>query len=96
MRTSSIPLETFIHLIFERKEIKDITDKWRIDKEDIKKSVIGTFKELGLYSVGPDVENMIIGTVIEFLFNSPEIIKMVKEAEKRERMLAKVKKNLHD
>ena len=96
MITESVPLQIYIRQSFDTKEIKAVTDQWRVETGQLMNIVISHLNEIGVYSVAPNNEKFMKEVILAFLNNSPEIIKLVHEAERRERMLARTKKSLSD
>ncbi len=96
MITESVPLQVYVRQSFDLKEIKTITDQWRVETSKLIMIVISHLNEVGIYSVAPHTERFMLATIKRFLLNSPEIIRLVHEAERRERMLARTKKSLSD
>ena len=96
MYTEPIPVYIFIKQAFEMKEIKTVTDEWRVETGQLINIIIMQLHELGLYQITPSMARYMKASIIEFLMNSPEIIKLVHEAERRERILARTKKSLSD
>lgn len=96
MITESVPLQVYIRQSFDLKEIKAITDQWRVETTKLMLIVASHLNELGVYSVAPHSERFMLNTIKKFLLNSPEVIRLVHEAERRERMLARTKKSLSD
>ena len=96
MYTEPIPLYIFIRQSFEAKEIKTVTDEWRVETNQLISIIISQLNELGVYEVAPELSKYMKRIILDFLVNSPEIIKLVHEAERRERILARTKKSLSD
>ncbi len=96
MLMEPIPLDIFIRDAFERKEIKTITDEWRVDVDQIKFIIKESFQDMGLYQVHPTWIPFLLKAVGHFLQNSVAIKKLVKEAARREAVLAKVKRSFAD
>lgn len=96
MYTESIPVSVFVKQTFEHKEIKAISDQWRVETAQLMAIITANLTELGIYDVSPDLAKNMKTILLEFLVNSPEIIKIVHEAERRERILARTKKSLSD
>lgn len=96
MYVEPIPLYIFIKQSFEYKEIKSVTDQWRVETQQLINIILAQINELGIYEVNPGMEVYMRKILLEFLRTSPEIIKMVHEAERRERILARTKKSLSD
>lgn len=96
MYIESIPIKTFIRQAFEFKEIKTVTDQWRVETQQIANIMVGAMMELGIYEVQPDMEEYMRKTLLDFLLHNPEVLRLVHEAEKRERILARTKKSLSD
>ena len=96
MYIEPIPIRTFVLQAFEYKEIKTITDQWRVETSQIASIATMHIMELGIYKVQPEMEDYMRAVILKFVLNSPEIIRLVDEAEKRERILARTKKSLSD
>lgn len=96
MNVENVPLSLYIRNCFETKQIKVVTDQWRVETDQLMKIVSNHLKELGVYSVTPSADKYMKNVIVEFLQHSPEIIKLVHEAERRERIIARTKKNMSD
>jgi len=96
MYTESIPLYVFIRNAFDSKEIKTISDQWRVEVNQLVSIIHNQISELGVYEVPPELARYMKTVILEYLVNSPEILKIVNEAERRERILARTKKSLSD
>lgn len=89
MLTEPLPINLFIETCFERKEIKSITDQWRVETGEIKEIMISYFGEMGIYSVTPELESYVRRQLPDLLRSSPEIVKKVADAERREKLMSR-------
>ena len=96
MLTEPLPMSLFVETCFERKEIKSVTDEWRVETSILQQIILSHFYEMGLFSVTPDLERITRQRIIDFLYASPEILMKVAEAERRERMMARSRRNSAD
>lgn len=96
MYTESIPVYIFVKQAFELKEIKGVTDEWRVETSQLVNIIMSQLNEMGIYQVTPNLSRHMKEIILELLLNSPEIIKLVHDAERREMILARTKKSLSD
>ena len=83
MLTEPLPIQIFVNTRFQEKEIIEIIEKWRIESEELQNLVTREFKEMGIYSVTPTLEREIKQLLVGILVNSPDIIELVRRAERR-------------
>ena len=83
MLTEPLPIQIFVNTRFQEKEIIEIIEKWRIESEELQSLVTREFKEMGIYSVTPTLEREIKQLLVGILVNSPDIIELVRRAERR-------------
>ena len=96
MIIEAIPLPVYIRQCFETKAIKQVTDQWRVETDQLILIVSSHLNELGIFTVSPHSDRYMKQVIVEFLRQSPEIIRLVHEAERRERIIARTKKNMSD
>lgn len=89
MLTEPLPVAIFIDTCFERKNIKTMTDQWRVETDELKSIILSYYQEMGIYSVYPSLEHHIRREIPRLLQSSPEVLRRVAEAERRERMLSR-------
>ena len=83
MLTEPLPIQIFVNTRFQEKEIIEIIEKWRIESEELQSLVIREFREMGIYSVTPTLEREIKQLLVGILVSSPDIIELVRRAERR-------------
>lgn len=85
MITESLPVDVFIKIRFQDVVIQEVVDNWPIEMTDVQKIVIHTFEDMGIYSVTPQLENLVINKITDILKYSPEIQGMIMRAKELER-----------
>ena len=87
MIIEKIPIEIYVKTKFEEKSIISIIENWRVESEEVQEIIISQFKELGMFEVDPIFEKDLKPVIVGFLTNSPQILKLVKRAERRAALL---------
>ncbi len=77
-----IPIEVFVRASFDDLRVMQVIGNWKIEPGELQKLVIIYLKDMGVYHVEPMLIHVIRDTIIAQLQTSPEIIAMVKKAEK--------------
>ena len=91
-----VPIQAFVRNCFELSEIKSVIDQWPIETDVLLQIACSHFKEMGILSIDPASEQYIRSTFLEFIYSSPEVTKRILEAERRERQLARTRRNNQD
>lgn len=78
------PIELFVAQRFNDKSMVAIIEDWRVESEVLEKILVAYFKEMGIYSVTPQLETKIRQAIPVFLQNSPEIFTRVRKAQAAE------------
>lgn len=86
MLTESLPIEVYVGYRFKDKVILGIIENWRIEPEVLEKTIVTYFREMGIFSVTPQLDASIRDSITHLLVNSPEIFSKVKKAEAQEAM----------
>ncbi len=84
MLTEPLPIEIFVSSRFTEKDIVALIENWRVEKDDVQKMLANYFKEMGIYSVTPQMEAKAKKTMLFWLQNAPEIYTMVRKAEEQD------------
>jgi len=96
MLNEAIPIQSFVRQCFELSEIKAVIDQWPIETELLIQIACSHFKEMGILTVEPISEVYLRGFLLEFIYSSPEVSKRILEAQRRERQLARTRRNNQD
>jgi len=96
MLTEPLPVRVFIQANLERPEVKNIIDNWRVDYALLVQIATAQFHDMGWFEVRPELEKRALQALVMILNSSTEILVKVAEAERRERMLARTKRNFAD
>ncbi len=78
------PIETVIEKAFEKREVQNLTASWRVEPIEILRIVIAHFREMGIYFVSKDQEDIIFKNVLHHLKNSTEIMAKIAQARRAE------------
>jgi hypothetical protein len=78
------PIELYVAQRFNDKSLIAIIEDWRIEGEVLEKIMVAYFKEMGIYSVTPNLELKVRQAIPYLLQNSPEIYARVKKAQAAE------------
>lgn len=84
MLVEAQPIELYVARRFEDKRLLAIIEDWRIESEVLEKLVVAYFKEMGIFSVTPKLEERIYQAIPDLLQNSPEIYARMKKAQAAE------------
>ncbi len=84
MLVEAMPIELYVAQRFNEKQTTTIIEDWRIEAEVLEKLIVGYFKEMGIYSVTPNLERQIRQAIPYLLQNSPEIYSRVRKAQAAE------------
>lgn len=84
MLTEPLPIEIFINARIETQRIAKLMNAWKVETRTIELILISHFREMGIHSVQPHLEPIMIERMITLLQNSPEIYSIVKKAEAAE------------
>lgn len=84
MLTEPLPIPIFIRLRFQDPQVSSITEKWRVEREQIEDILINHFNEMGIFCVEPRLEETCFRKIVEWLTTSPAIWQVVKKAEDEE------------
>lgn len=86
MLTEPLPIELFVITRFSDKSVTNITENWRVEPAQLQKLIVGYFKEMGIFSVMPQMENELKETIVSWLQNSPEVYQLVRKADLQEQL----------
>ncbi|MFY7927524.1 MAG: hypothetical protein ACOVS5_01525 [Oligoflexus sp.] len=86
MLTEPLPIEIFVQTRFAEKAVVTIIENWRVESDDLQKIIIGYFKEMGVFSVLPQMEAELKLALLAWLETSPEIYQIVRKAEMQEQL----------
>lgn len=80
MLTEPLPIDLFIKIHFQNREFQRHIEDWPVESADIQRIVIATFEDMGIYTVPPNVEAVMLKKVEEIILKSPDIKTMVIKA----------------
>ena len=80
MLTEPLPISIFVKLKYQTKQVAAITEKWRVERDEIESLLIKHFLDIGIYSVEPTWEQECFDRMLDWLKRSPDIWSMVKKA----------------
>lgn len=86
MLTEPLPIELFVTTRFSDKSVISITENWRVEPSQLQKLIVGYFKEMGIFSVMPQMEHELKETIVSWLQNSPEVYQLVRKADLQEQL----------
>lgn len=78
------PIELYVAQRFNDKSLVAIIEDWRIEPEVLEIILVAYFKEMGIYSVTPQLERQIRQAIPDLLQNSPEVYTRVRKAQAAE------------
>lgn len=81
MLTEPLPVHIFVKLRYQDPLVNAITEKWRVEREDVEEVLIGHFTEIGIYSIEPVLEKICFEKMLDWLTNSPRVWAMVKKGD---------------
>ncbi len=84
MSQSGKPIETIIEKAFSKREVQSLTASWRVEPVEIIKILVSHFREMGIFFVTKDQEEIINKNVMLHLKNSPEIMAKIAQARRAE------------
>lgn len=93
MLTEPIPIYHYVKEQLENRAVKAVVDEWRVENEVILEITINNYKSMGIYQVTPESEAHINRIFLKILKDSPDVTRLILEAKKRERHLAKNKRS---
>ena len=87
MNVDKVPIEIYINLKFQDKDIIKFVENWRVESEELRDVVVEHFREMGIFQTEPTTEPMLKDVIRGVLANSPKIVKLVARAERRAALL---------
>ena len=84
MQPEPIPTEYFIQTCLLERAIRDITDGWRIEMEQLQTILTQHFREMGIFFVAPNHVPMLKETLMHHLKHSIEIRRILRRLDQEE------------
>jgi len=84
MQPEPIPTEYFIQNCLLERTIRDLTDGWRIEMEQLQSILTQHFREMGIFFVAPGHAQMLKETLMHHLKHSVEIQRILKKLDQEE------------
>ena len=82
MAIDSQILDIFVAQALGKPKVAELTANWRIDPKKIEEAVCTSLRDIGVLTVPKGHEELIIQTIIAHLKHSPDLVKMVRKAQK--------------
>lgn len=96
MLTETVPVYVFAKMQLESRDVKAVTDEWRVETEMLLEIALGHYKNMGIYEVTPESEVFFCENFLNILRDSPEVTRLILESKKREKQLARNRRNSGD
>ena len=79
MQPEPVPLEYFIQSCLTDKAVREITEGWRIEMDQLQSILVQHFRDMGIFFVAPSHVGMLKDTLMHHLKHSIEIRKVLKK-----------------
>jgi len=73
-------VEKFIHQVFQNPSVSEIYNQWSVDPIVLEETIAKTFKEIGVYTIAPNLHQFFGKVVVDRLKSAPEIHRLVETA----------------
>ena len=93
MQPEPIPTEFFIQSCLMERVVREITDGWRIEMEQLQTILTQHFREMGIFFVAPNHVPMLRDTLMHHLKHSIEIRRILKKLDLEEQARRNIRVN---
>jgi hypothetical protein len=91
MQPEPIPTDLFVGQVMSEKLVRDITDGWRIEPDQLHNILSRHLREMGIFFVLPTHARMLRDSLVHHLRHSVEIKQILRKAELEEQTRKKVR-----